>query len=83
MPSEQPTKRSDWIRVRARGLGFAVCSFGFSFTEYMHGGSVSMWCVCERNKDGDRATESERQRQSDRDTQRDQERELMLYLTEL
>ena len=33
----------DGVRVRVR-LRFAFCSFGFSFTEYIHTASFSMWC---------------------------------------
>ena len=50
-----PVKQGRRVRVRARGravgrgrvgVGFAFCSLGFSFTEFIHAASVSIWCVC-------------------------------------
>ena len=49
------------VRVRAR-VRFAVCSLGFSFTEYIHASSFSIWCVvcgvwcvvCVRERERDR-----------------------------
>ena len=35
------------VRVRVR-VRFAFCSLGFSFTEYIHAASFSMWCMVER-----------------------------------
>ena len=40
----EAVQHAEEIRVRVR---FAFCSFGFSFTEYIHAASFSMWCVRE------------------------------------
>ena len=39
-------RRSLRVRVRVR-VRFAFCSLVFSFTQYIHEASFSMWCVCE------------------------------------
>ena len=39
--SEKPPPNRVKVRVRVR---FVFCSFRFSFTEYIHAASVSMWC---------------------------------------